>query len=61
MLISRKLENKVLNRLQSITYEIELGHSKKAVQSINDLATFIHRYVESLEEEKARRRREEDP
>jgi hypothetical protein len=60
LIISRKLENKVQNRLQIIAGQIELGHSKKALQSIHDLSRLIGRYVESAEEETARAQREED-
>lgn len=60
MIISRKLENKVRNRLQLILSAIEVGHTSKAVDLIHQLSRYLREHVESVDEEKARSRREEE-
>lgn len=59
MLISRKLDNKAQNRLQEILSLIQDGKTKEAVKAVHELGALLRRYVETVEEERARGAREE--
>jgi hypothetical protein len=54
MIISRKLEHKVRQRLQLILSQIDMGHTKLAVDLIFQLEKLLREHVESAEDERAR-------
>jgi hypothetical protein len=60
MIISRKLEHRVRDRLQLITSQIEMGHARLALDLIRQLEKYLREHVEGTEEEKARARRLEE-
>jgi hypothetical protein len=58
MMISRKLANKVQNRLQLIMSLVETNQEKKALKEIRELSSLVSSHVESLKEEVFRIQRE---
>jgi hypothetical protein len=60
MIISRKLEHNVRQRLQLILSQIDMGHTKLAIDLIFQLEKYLREHVESAEDEKVRTRWQEE-
>lgn len=58
-LISRGLANKLTNRLFQISSLVQLGDKELALKSIDDMAKFLNRFVETRDDEQSRAKRDE--
>lgn len=58
MSISRKVGHEIVNRLQVIVGEIELGHKEIAIRRMRELSNYIIGRVESVDEERERTEKE---
>lgn len=58
MLISRKLNNKAQNKIQEALSLIEMGQGEAAIVRLQKLSELLTSHVESPDQERARRERE---